>query len=71
MFLSGLVLLGVWLAVQVLIGFIGFVVSSMPWFAQGPSGVPFLGLVGEFSLVVGAVLVGASLVTRALEPAQR
>jgi hypothetical protein len=70
MFLSGIVLLGVWLAVQLLIGLIGFVVSTMPWFAHGPSGVPFLGTVAELALVLGAVLVGASLVVRALEPQQ-
>jgi hypothetical protein len=70
MFWSGLILLGAWLALQLLIGLIGFVVSAMPVFGHGPSGVPFLGLVAEFSLVCGAVLVGASLVTRALEPAQ-
>ncbi|MGI9823546.1 hypothetical protein [Agromyces sp. Marseille-Q5079] len=70
MFWSGLILLGVWLAVQLLIALIGFVVSAMPVLAYGPSGVPFLGAVAELSLVLGAVLVGASLVTRALEPQQ-
>jgi len=70
MFLSGLILLGVWLAAQLLIALIGFVISYAPVFGHGPSLVPFLGVVAELTLVLGSVLVGASLVTRALEPQQ-
>ncbi|MRG59268.1 hypothetical protein GE115_05200 [Agromyces sp. CFH 90414] len=69
MFWSGLVLIGVWLLIQVIMSAVSFAIANLPWAMHGggPAGLPFAGTIAELALVLGAVLVGAGLVTRHLE----
>ncbi|WP_127794708.1 hypothetical protein [Agromyces sp. LHK192] len=67
MFWIGLALIAVWLLVQVLSAMISFAMANIPWVHGVPAGFPFFSTIGELALVLGAMLVGAGLVTRHLE----